>query len=268
MKKFFTFLLCLILVFGAAAAFFFGWVNYAVPAGSYGIIRSKSHGVDAKLVQEGEFRWIWYKLVPKNVTIVVFSPKTIDRSWESTGILPQGDAYIKFSGLDADFSWLIRGNLSFNIKPDELPPLLETKNLGSQEALDAFSDRTAGEIIAFAQNFLQREIENAAETGAVLNARLEQMLRASVSAQYPYVENLFLPCNIVKAPGLGLYTLARSVYTAYLERQKNQLEEAASVLADIRLQNQAELDRLERYGELLTKYPVLVNTLSELQSLP
>ena len=73
MKKFLiTFFILLIL---AGVFFFLVWVQFSVPVGSYGVIASKTHGVDPQLVKSGEFRWVWYKLIPTNVKIAVFSPE-------------------------------------------------------------------------------------------------------------------------------------------------------------------------------------------------
>ncbi|MDR2178508.1 MAG: hypothetical protein LBP20_10790, partial [Treponema sp.] len=102
MKKFFCFLLIII---AAGTVFFLGWAQLTVPPGSYGVMRSKTHGVDPRLIREGEFRWVWYKLIPTNVGITIFTPRHVERSICLAGTLPLGDAYGSMVGLDTDFSY-------------------------------------------------------------------------------------------------------------------------------------------------------------------
>jgi len=47
MKKFLAGLIVLVVLGGVV--FFFGWVQLAVPPGSYGVLRSKTHGVDPQV---------------------------------------------------------------------------------------------------------------------------------------------------------------------------------------------------------------------------
>ncbi|MDR3276388.1 MAG: hypothetical protein LBT11_04135, partial [Treponema sp.] len=144
MKKFALFLLILVALGGVV--FFFGWVQLQVPPGSVGIIRSKTHGLDPRPVQEGEFRWIWYRLIPTNTQVTIFRPDLTEKSIRISGTLPSGELYSTFAGLDEDFSYAVSGALTFSIKVDALPGLMERQYITNQEDLDAFGQRLADEI--------------------------------------------------------------------------------------------------------------------------
>ena len=71
MKKFFLSLFIIILF--AGAVFFIGWGQFAVPAGSYGVMVSKTSGISEKTIVPGEFCWFWERLLPTNVSMRTFS---------------------------------------------------------------------------------------------------------------------------------------------------------------------------------------------------
>ena len=102
MKKFLVTLLILLIL--AGTVFFLGWSQMSVPVGYYGVINSKTHGVNPELVRSGEFRWIWYKLIPTNVNIAVFRLDPVNFTMNFSSSLPSGDTYASFAGIEADFS--------------------------------------------------------------------------------------------------------------------------------------------------------------------
>ncbi len=115
MKKFFISLIILVILGGAAL--YFGWVKASVPAGEYGVIISKTHGTDAEVVQDGKFRWLWYKLIPTNVKILSFRLRLLEKNISAGGSLPSANTYASFSGISMDFSYEVNGTYSFQLKP-------------------------------------------------------------------------------------------------------------------------------------------------------
>ncbi len=68
--KFFIWLIVLLAISGTV--FFFGWLQFSVPAGSYGVMLSKSGGYYNEVITPGEFSWRWERLVPTNSEILIF----------------------------------------------------------------------------------------------------------------------------------------------------------------------------------------------------
>jgi hypothetical protein len=257
MKKVLISLLILIILGGVG--FFFGWAQMPVPPGAYGVIRSKTHGVDETLIREGEFRWIWYKLIPTNAETLVFTLKPVSWPFRAQGSLSSGDVYAAAAGMNADFSYELSGTLSFSIKPELLPGLVTNNGVGDQAGLEEYETRQAQALEAFAVQRLAaygREGQlGDLQTGLAL--RLEEELRRA----FPDMEQLSCSINTVKLPDFALYNLVRSVYEDYLAAQRNILRDDMTIQAQRNVDSLFRFDELERYGALLTKYPVLLQYL-------
>ncbi|GHV46247.1 hypothetical protein AGMMS49546_33890 [Spirochaetia bacterium] len=260
MKKFFAVLLVLLIVGGAG--FFLGWAQLCLPSGAYGVMRSKTHGLDPHLIREGEFRWVWYKLIPTNVTIQAFTLNRVDKSFTFRGKLPSGDVYAAFSGLRADFSYEVSANISFNINADSLIPLIEEKNIGGEEDLGHIEEDLAADIEAFILGRLEILGEDEGELKSILGAGLSPALEGEIKEAFPQIENL--SCRIPKAiyPDFVLYRQVRGVYEDYLAKQREYLSAGMDTEAGKQFDARFRFDELTRYGELLTKYPILLQYLA------
>ncbi|MDR0388190.1 MAG: hypothetical protein LBH57_09170 [Treponema sp.] len=256
MKKIIIALFIIVILGGTA--FFFGWVQFRVPPGSYGVMRSKTHGVDTAVIREGEFRWVWYAVIPTNVEIAVFTPKPVDRPIRISGSLPSGDVYASFAGPDMDFSYEYAGFLSFMIRPDQLPALMQERGVANQEDLEAFEGRIAEEMLSFAA----RRLDEYAEEGIDLAESGMDTLREDVLGEFPYVENLSCSINAVQRPDTALYNSLKKIYGDYLAEQRQSPEPDNSPPASRHINTRLRLDELEKYGELLTKYPILLQYLA------
>ncbi|MHC6203315.1 hypothetical protein ACYULU_08985 [Breznakiellaceae bacterium SP9] len=254
MKKFFIILVILLLIGGGG--FFYGWLQFFVPPGSYGVLRSKSHGVSQNLIRSGDFTWEWKRLIPSNTEILVFTPRILSHTFSDEGVLPAGESYAALAGVTADFSYKAQGRLAFSIKPDSLIGLVEAQNIAGQEQLAEYEEILAGEI----RGKLLEQIK------AVKSATLEEFilkdnttaLLAAINTAFPTIENLSITVTNNKVPDFELYYSLKALYTAYLEKQKEYLQVTLLKNAQERLSTQFSLEELAQYGEVLTKYPILV----------
>jgi hypothetical protein len=247
----------IILILGGAA-FFFGWVQFRVPPGSYGVMRSKTHGVDTVVLREGEFRWLWYAVIPTNVEIAVFTPNLVEQPVSITGSLRSGGIYASFAGIEADFSYKYEGSLSFMVKPGTLPSLMTERGIANQEDLAAFEQRTAGEIASFSTLRLE---EYAGESDEPLESTVEK-LKNDILHAYPYIENLYCSIRVTLYPDIALYRSVRKIYEDYLAEQQRSLAADISSSAQKHIDARLRLDELAKYGELLTRYPILLQYLA------
>jgi hypothetical protein len=258
MKKFLWTLFILIILCGTA--FFFGWAQIAVPPGSYGVIRSKTHGIDQKIIKEGEFRWIWYKLIPTNAKINVFSINRTEHSFTYQNTLPSAGALAAFAGIQTDFSYEVKGAVSFSLRPDALTGIISAKNITSQADLSAYESSLAGEIEAFILRRLDFYGENTENFEKFTDGGGE--LSADILQHFPSIENVSCRLDAVKIPDFALYRSIRSLYEDFLAHQKEYLSADLNKKAEIRIDSKIHFDELERYGELLTKYPILLQYLT------
>jgi hypothetical protein len=250
MKKFAVLLIILILAGGAG--FFIGWAGLMVPVGSVGVLRSKTHGVDPAVVKDGEFRWVWYRLIPTNTRIIPFVLKPKTGSLEISGQLPQADTYKMFAK-NANFAWSLGLVYSFTIKPDDLPALVRDKSIENADDLDAYGEDIVSGIENMAQKFsvTQELFDN------LSSPALENQIRAA----YPEIDFLELRWELRSVPDFELYEAGKDLYNQYIERQKAILEPNVIEEASRNITNQFRFDELERYGELFSKYPSLLDYL-------
>jgi hypothetical protein len=259
MKKFFTVLIVLIAL--GVGGFFAGWVQLPVPHGSYGVMSSKTHGLYGQVIQDGKLVWLWYRLIPANTKISVFEVKRQNVSVTAEGALPQGETYAYFVGLKLSFPWRVSGSVSFSVNPEMLPALVKQSGITSQEALDAYFTELDSSVAAFIEQRLsyycaqQDALEQISAGGAY--EKLDEDIRAA----FPYISALSCSLTVKQFPGYDLYESAKSLYGAYTVHQREILDGEIKTNAAERISSQFRLDELARYGELLTKYPVLLDYL-------
>ncbi|MDR3131112.1 MAG: hypothetical protein LBU18_06150 [Treponema sp.] len=255
MKKIFA-AFFIILILGGTV-FFFGWVQFRVPPGSWGVMRSRTHGIDMAVIGGGEFRWLWYAAIPANVEITLFKLKPVEQPIRVSGSLPSGDVFAAFAGTEADFSYEYSGFLSFMLRATYLPVLMTEHGVASQEDLAAFERRLSAEISAWAVRRLE---EYAGEDGASPERDTDK-LKEDILREYPYIENLSCALTAVRRPDITLYDSLRKIYADYIMGLYAQGTETSS-LANRQASARIRFDELAKYGELLTKYPILLQYLA------
>ncbi|MDR1839937.1 MAG: hypothetical protein LBQ93_10195 [Treponema sp.] len=261
MKKFFSTIFFLAVLGGIV--FFFGWVQLTVPPGSYGIITSKTHGVDPEPVQSGEFRWVWYKLIPTNVQIAVFRLETTRFPVDFSSSLPSGDSYAAFAGLSAaDFAWNLNGEISFNINPDMLVNLVERYNLAGQQALEAYLQDIAQEIKVIILRTLSSAETDSLRIEKILSGSPDAEMERQIRNRFPEIRDFSFVISSAKFPDFTLYRQFRLLYEEFLAIQREYITAALGTRAENHIDAQFRFSELERYGELLTKYPILLEYLA------
>lgn len=261
MKKFIITLFILAVLGGAG--FLIGWVQLSVPPGSYGIINSKTHGVDPQVVQSGEFRWVWYKLIPTNVQITVFKLEPVKFTMDFSSSLPSGNSYAEFAGLTAkEFSWNLSGEASFSIAPDKFVSLVSNNNITDQEGLDSYlKDITRNMKIIILRTLTSVDTDS---------VRLERILAGNSDAQmeqeirscFPEIRDFSFVITSAMFPDFVLYRQIRLLYEEFLTMQREYITAGFAKRAETHIETQLRFGELERYGELLTKYPILMEYLA------
>jgi len=252
----------LILIALCAAAFFIGWAQFSVPPGSYGVISSKTHGVDPEPVHSGEFRWIWYKLIPTNVQIAVFRIVPVKYHVDFNSSLPSGDSYASFAGLGADFSWELKGEITFSLDPQALVSVVSGENLLSQEELDAYLQDIAPNIELIILRVLSSAETDSRRLERILAGNADEEMEKEVKNRFPQIRDFSFVIQSSKYPDFILYRQVRLLYEEFLAKQREYVTAAFGRRAETHIESRFHFDELERYGELLTKYPVLLEYLA------
>jgi hypothetical protein len=260
MKKFFATLLILIIV--AALGLFFGWAQRGVPPDAYGIIRSKTHGLDTRLVKAGEFIWLWYKLIPTNAETSVFRLNSVNHEFSSYNTLPSGKDYAAFAGIGGNFSWELRAIFSFSLRPESLITLVAENNIRTQEELEFYENELAGQIDSYiirrinTEDTFYRQIEELVKNGE--NSELEQ----EIEKQFSTIIRFSLRVKSAQFPDFALYQQVKELYEGYIAIQKEFISGELREKARNRVESYHRFDELEQYGALLSKYPILLDYLA------
>jgi hypothetical protein len=260
MKKFFTTLFFLIIL--AAIGLFFGWAQLGVPPDAYGIIRSKTHGVDTSLVKPGEFRWIWYKLIPTNVTTVVFRLNPVNHEFSAFNTLPSGKVYSAFAGIDENFSWEIRAAFSFTLQSEALIFLVTVDSISTQEELIRYQNDITGQIESFILRRINADDEFSRYIEVLLKEGKSPELEQEIEGQFPLITNFSFKIKSAQFPDFALYRQTKGLYEEYIAFQKDYLSGDLQEKAKNHIEFHRHFDELEQYGVLLTKYPILLEYLT------
>jgi hypothetical protein len=258
-KRFFSFILLLAI---AVVVFFLGWAQFGLSPGSVGVLRSKTHGVDGEAIQEGKVRWVWYKLIPNNAALSVFFLNDVQVPVEVSGTLPSGEVYASLLGLKSDFTFDFSGSVSYRLKPESLPALAKQENLLNQEDLENYLLQFNEKIQTHIQGLLweygenENNLKEAQETGTI------QVLEAEFRSAFTQVELRNCTVNTLHFPDYILYYEIRKLYQDYLAAQRDEVRNETTLLAADNIKNIRRLDELTAYGELLTRYPVLLQYLA------
>jgi hypothetical protein len=248
MKKFAVLLIMIILLGGAG--FLAGWVEFALPHGAVGVLRSKSHGVAPAVIREGGVHWVWYRLLPTNTKLLPFKPRPVSGSLELSGVLPQGDAYKRFAGGGANFAWQVTLDYSFTIGEEALPALVRDKGIEDDEGLAQYGVEIASNI--------EKMVRRVPVTEELFADFSLPALENEIAEAFPEITAPDLRWTVDAAPDFALYQSGKELYNTFIERQKALLEPGAETEAARNIASQFHFDELERYGELFAKYPSLL----------
>jgi hypothetical protein len=260
MMRKFLIVFFILLVLGGAG-FFFGWVQLEVSPGSYGVMRSKTHGVDETLIRDGEFRWVWYKLIPANTDIQVYRLPRVERRINHRGVLPSVDVYTSFAVVDADFSYEFNAVLSFALDPDSLVSLIRERDIRGQDELDAYTASLGEDIESFILRRMEYLGEDEDELRRIMETGASAALEREARTNFPSIRDFSCRISQIRFPDFRLYSRLRDLYADYLDRQRDYMTAAAYGNAERHIDSRFRLDELAAYGDLLTRYPVLLEYL-------
>jgi hypothetical protein len=259
MKKLFVTLIILIAV--GALGFFAGWAQLSVPHNTYGVLRSKTHGLHANVIKGGDFTWLWYKLIPNNTDIAVFDIKGQTVQVAASGELPQAETYSAFVGLKAGFSWQVSGSVSFSIDPGALPQLVDSLSILNQSEFDNYVLQLRLQLTPFIEQRLTYYCEQPEALTQINADSAYEPLSADIQAAFPHISGLSCSLSVKRFPDYNLYNSAKAMYDDYISHQREILNAQINENAAGRIKSQFRLDELARYGELITKYPLLLDYL-------
>jgi len=255
-----------ILLLLAGAVFFAGWIQLLLPAETYGVIFTKTGGLDNEVVYPGEFSWRWERLIPTNLTLHKYKLTTYNLKSTFKGTLPSAETYSSVLPEKTDFSYEITLVAAFRIYPGKLAELTSEEKITPDNLEDFLKNRADTLAQKFSETILKSPEGASGET--ITLSALTEKFRQSAPDFFPELEITDLAALNIKLPDMELYLRARDSYFRMMEaREAAQAEIAARVMAEqeehyINQQREREnLELLRQYGELLSKYPILIKFL-------
>lgn len=253
----------------AAAVFFFGWTQFSIPAGKYGVMLSKSGGYYPQAIVPGNFTWRWERIVPTNAQILVFDLTPRQVHYAADGSLPSADRYGKVLNTKDDFSWGFGMDALITLKAEQLVPVVEKSTIQTQEALESYID---SHIRAVLQTIMYRAVsqlvDNPYEYQQVktdyhtLSEKIKDELIKTAGQDFS-IEAVTL--TKLTIPDIHTYKIAEQAYNQYEQQREMLLAETAAKEAQYAASEQFQIDRLTKWGDFLAKYPHIIELIAVAQ---
>jgi hypothetical protein len=176
--------------------------------------------------------------------------------------LPSGESYASFAGLGADFSWELRAAISFSINPDMLISLASKHGLENQADLSAYEQDIAKNIEVIILHTLTSGQTDSQRLENILSGNKDMELEREISREYPEIQDYSFTLQSAKFPDFVLYRQVRLMYEEFLSKQREIVASGFGQRADHIIASHLRIEELERYGDLLTRFPILLNYLT------
>ena len=262
-------IITLIVLACAASVFFFGWTQFSVPAGKYGVMLSKSGGYYPQAIMPGNFTWRWERIVPTNAQILVFDLTPRQVNYMADGTLPSADRYAKVLNTKDDFSWAFGIEALVTLKPEQLVSIVRKDTIQTQEALESYID---SHIRAVLQTIMYRAVsqlvDNPYEYQQVktdyhtLSEKIKAELIKTAGQDFS-IEAVTL--TKLAIPDIHTYKIAEQAYNHYEQQREMLLAETAAKEAQYAASEQFQIDRLTKWGDFLAKYPHIIELIAVAQ---
>jgi hypothetical protein len=264
MKKIVVFFVILLVL--TVTVFFAGWVQFSVPPQKYGVLVSRTGGVNPAPIVPARFRWQWEKLIPTNASILVFDLSPFTTSVSAEGILPSGEIYSKMLEGNPDFSWTINLKVTARVHSVVLPDLVSRLHIKNQSDLDTWTKEKINSLVEKSgRTFISDAMKSPQDYNgmnsdpAQLSEKIRQLLSANTNNE---IDLISVTADRIKFPDLSLYAVAEKTYLDYQDRRNKLLEQASATEARDSVSEYLQIERFARWGEVLTKYPVLIDFLA------
>ena len=229
MKKFLISLFILIIF--SAFVFFFGWTQYRVKPGEFGVVISKTNGIDETPIQNGEFSWYWQFLLPTNAILKTFSVQPIFVTKQIKGTLPSGEFYASFNQKET-FDYSFEFSMSLTVSEQNVITLLKENKITTQNDLSQYVSNCADTIAQLAASFYLKKIQDNP------NFRLESVKRDELLREIKFYED----CPLIELMNFSLVSSKVPDFELYDKLKLRFFENSIELNTEINsnLQNEEE----------------------------
>jgi len=247
-----------VLLIAGAAVFYIGWIQFKVKPGECGVLVSKTNGVYSKPILPGTFVWRWERLLPTNADIRIFSLTPKQSKQTVSGALPSAELYSKQLKEEPDFSYCANIVVTLGMKSEEIVSHVQKYNWKSQAELDSFLESKSSVLAKRIMEYciLKKKESMTFVPTAVTAEELNKMV-SDDEADFSDVMIDSIQIAYIKIPDFALYETAKNAYETYQNEVAEVMKKEAAAQAASMITENRSLQRLEKLGELLKKYPQL-----------
>ncbi len=257
MKKFIT--IFILIVAAACTAGYFGWVK--IDPGTFGVAHSSLTGTVSYPLESGKFYWFWQKLIPKSFYVYTVSrePNTIDA--EVSQPLPGSEMLEQFG----KFNIRVNATVQYSIDFNSADLLVSSGLLGNFN--DFFTKSITSKLNETVSSFIVENLARSTRyTGTVDYGTLETLKKKIGDAvmeesDHYRLKDVSFSVTFPEIPQIALYNEALNRYFDYMNELARLEQEKLSKDMEYKSkisENDAEIDRWKKYGELIEQYPVLL----------
>lgn len=233
MKKF-NLCLFILLVF-SGFVFYIGWTQRKVDPDKYGVVVSKTNGVNEKVVIPGEFNWHWQFLLPTNAKIKQFSIKPVTIKKTIKGELPSGELYTSIYNSNDNFSYYFDFEVSVTVAPQALINLMKQNIISDDEDLQKYLELSASSIAQLCADYYLNRAKEFPELSFESYRREDIIRNIQYYRDYPEVEVAGIALTASKIPDFKLYTKIQNQFLStnvvnqpVIKTENNNTDEAAA----------------------------------------
>lgn len=238
-----------------------------IPRDYYGVIQTRISGFDEKVYLPDTKMWRWEKLLPTVFSIYKFKLSSYKKELESPvkgSLYPSGNDYARALGENFDFSFEMNINVEFAIIADKLHLLVQDGL--RPDTLDAWYEEIAGKLSERLFEIVLNEPDIFMKYKRLEYLKQIQTIIGDEKDFYGITLISVDPKN-VNIPDYDAYKALKEKYFEHLTLKTgilNEMLQAEKQLYLEAVQKEIEIIRnIDKYGEILTKYPSILEFLQK-----
>ena len=257
MKKFIVIFILIILAAGTAG--YFGWVK--IDPGTFGVAHSSLTGTIPYPLESGRIYWFWQKLIPKSFHLYLISSKPGIIETEVEQPLPGSKMLEQFGS----FSIRVDLSVQYRIDFESAADLMKDGLLEGFE--DFFSSTVSSKLRNTVSSFIVDNLTRSSRYYGTADYGVLESLKNKIEdivlkeADRYRLKDVTFSITFPEIPQIAVYNEALNRYFDYMDRlaklEQEKLVKNMEYQSKIN-ENDAEIDRWKKYGELIEQYPELL----------
>ncbi len=227
----------IILLLFTGTVFFLGWTQFKVKPDSFGVLVSKTGGIDEKPILPGEFSWHWEFLLPTNAQIKTFSINPVNTTKTISGNCSSGNIYSSLANTADNFDYSFTYSISLTYSPEDVIDLLKENIISNQEDLNSYLNNAADLVAKMATDYYLKESENKKSFRVEYVRRDEITKEMQIYREVPFINIAVFALTDSKIPDFELF---RKLQSTYLTNQTAPLKENSPTVQNSSTENNTQ----------------------------